>query len=105
DSQVLNLLDKYIQNIEVDIAYYTDHFFRKKDKDNVLANLDSIKLQKDEKKSNCFIATATMGDFNDPIVVDLTSFRDNWLIKRNWGRVLISCYYILGKRPARLIEK
>jgi len=57
------------------------------------------------KSGNCFIATATMGDYNHPTVIQLRSFRDNYLLQRNWGINFIKLYYKFGPYPARLIAK
>ena len=54
---------------------------------------------------NCFIATATMGSYEHPVVVDLRFFRDNWLVKRSWGISFIKWYYTHGPKAARIIEK
>jgi tetratricopeptide (TPR) repeat protein len=56
-------------------------------------------------KVGCFIATAAMGDYEHPIVVDLRLFRDNWLGERKWGKAFISWYYEKGPRAAKVIEK
>lgn len=56
------------------------------------------------KKSGCFIATAAMGDYNHPVVIDLRQFRDNWLLKRNWGIRFVEHYYNYGPRVASVIE-
>jgi hypothetical protein len=58
-----------------------------------------------EKKGNCFIATAAMGDYNHPVVIDLRQFRDNWLLKRNWGIRFTNWYYSYGPYAAKRIEK
>ena len=52
----------------------------------------------------CFIATATMGSYDHPLVVDLRNFRDNWLLKRKWGMKFTNWYYINGKIAAKYIE-
>jgi hypothetical protein len=59
------------------------------------------------QKSNnsCFIATAAMGDYNHPIVMDLRSFRDNWILKHRWGMNFISWYYKHSPKVAKVIEK
>ena len=63
-------------------------------------------LEKDTQKSrSCFIATATMGDINHPVVSDLRSFRDSWLTERSWGRKFIHLYYKYGPSLARMIER
>ena len=56
-------------------------------------------------KGGCFIATAAMGDYDHPVVVDLRMFRDNWLLKSEWGVNFINWYYTHGPKAARLIEK
>lgn len=58
-----------------------------------------------EGKSGCFIATATMGDYNHPIVIELRDFRDNWLLKRSWGIVFTKLYYKYSPTVASVIEK
>jgi hypothetical protein len=55
--------------------------------------------------SGCFIATAAMGDYNHPLVVDLRIFRDNWLMKRKWGIKFTNLYYKHGPKAASIIEK
>jgi len=59
----------------------------------------------EEKKEGCFIATATTGDHNHPIVMDLRLFRDQWLVERSWGREFISFYYRYSPYWAKVIEK
>lgn len=56
-------------------------------------------------KTDCFIATATLGNFNHPIVLDLRSFRDNWLLMRQWGINFTRWYYTYGPRIAKIIER
>jgi hypothetical protein len=56
-------------------------------------------------KSGCFIATAAMGDYDHPVVVDLRFFRDNWLLKRDWGVKFTKWYYQKGPIAANVIEK
>ncbi|HAQ71564.1 MAG TPA: hypothetical protein DCR48_11375 [Flavobacteriales bacterium] len=53
----------------------------------------------------CFIATAAMGDYNHPVVMDLRLFRDNWLLKRDWGVKFTNWYYTHGPKAANIIEK
>jgi hypothetical protein len=68
-------------------------------------DLSNNKDLKKESKSGCFIATAAMGDYNHPVVIDLRLFRDNWLLNRNWGINFINWYYTHGPKAARVIEK
>jgi len=74
--------------------------------DNLLRHV--IKFDPQAKKigkTECFIATATMGDHNHPVVIDLRLFRDNWLLKRKWGVSFTSWYYTYGPKVANIIEK
>ncbi len=59
----------------------------------------------EEKKKGCFIATAAMGNYNHPVVVDLRNFRDDWLLERVWGGKFTEWYYEHGPKMARFIEK
>lgn len=68
--------------------------------------LQSSVLPKDQKSNgSCFIATATMGDYDHPVVMDLRRFRDNWLLKRGWGVKFTSWYYTHGPKVSNVIEK
>jgi tetratricopeptide (TPR) repeat protein len=58
-----------------------------------------------KNKSGCFIATAAMGDYNHPVVIELRQFRDEWLLKKNWGISFTNWYYIHGPKAASIIEK
>lgn len=53
----------------------------------------------------CFIATAAMGDYDHPVVMDLRMFRDNWLLKREWGVKFTNWYYTHGPKAANVIDK
>lgn len=66
--------------------------------------LELNKISNPIPSSGCFIATATMGDYNDPIVKDLRLFRDIWLLKRSWGRVFVEFYYKYSPGIADLIQ-
>ena len=46
-----------------------------------------------KSSSGCFIATATMGSYNHPIVIELRSLRDNWLLNKTWGQEFTNWYY------------
>jgi len=79
--------------------------------DNISNELKILKSDEvtDSKKSknekSCFIATAAMGDYNHPVVVDLRVFRDEWLLQRNWGVEFTKWYYTNGPKAATVIEK
>lgn len=66
--------------------------------------LDSLSKSA-KNNSGCFIATAAMGDYNHPLVMELRLFRDNWLLKKEWGVKFTSWYYTHGPKAAILIEK
>lgn len=68
-----------------------------------LEKLKNTRL-KEENSSKCFVATATMGNYYHPVVVDLRLFRDNWLLKRKWGVIFTNWYYKHGPKAARMIE-
>jgi hypothetical protein len=53
----------------------------------------------------CFIATSVYGSYDHPIVLDLRSFRDNWLDKRELGKIIIRWYYHRGPILASWIDK
>lgn len=59
----------------------------------------------EKKGGGCFIATAAMGSYDHPAVMDLRFFRDNWLLKRQWGINFTNWYYTHGPKAASVIEK
>jgi hypothetical protein len=67
--------------------------------------INNTVTQVNKSKGPCFIATATLGDYNHPIVQDLRIFRDNWILKRTWGLSFTNWYYNYGAKAAILIEK
>jgi len=64
-----------------------------------------IKNNLPKGESGCFIATATMGNHDHSTVLELRSFRDNYLQKRSWGRKFTNFYYQYGPYPASIIAK
>lgn len=52
----------------------------------------------------CFVATATMGNYDHPYVIILQNFRDTYLIHKNWGNQFINLYYTYGPTLANIIE-
>jgi hypothetical protein len=56
-------------------------------------------------KGNCFIATATMGSYDHPEVMELRNFRDNWILEKSWGESFVKWYYHYGSIAAKSIEK
>ena len=61
--------------------------------------------QSTSKSEGCFIATATMGDYNNPVVVDFRKFRDTSLKSFVVGRIFIKVYYLLAPIPAAIIAR
>lgn len=57
-----------------------------------------------KSSSGCFIATATMGSYNHPIVIELRNFRDNWLLNKVWGQKFTKWYYEKSPRVADYIK-
>jgi len=56
-------------------------------------------------KGPCFIATATLGDYNHPTVKHLRYLRDTYLINKSWGRTFIKYYYKCSPSLAQIIER
>lgn len=78
---------------ESELNYETSDFNGEKDSSNVT------------NKSNCFVATATMGGYNHPIVIELQHFRDQYLKNKSWGLKFIDWYYQNGPIIANFISK
>ena len=57
------------------------------------------------QKKGCFVATATMGNYNHPVVIELQYFRDHYLINKSWGIKFIEWYYKNGPIFAKYISK
>jgi len=54
--------------------------------------------------SGCYIATAAMGDYNHPLVIELRDFRDNWILTKRWGPTFVNFYYRYGSILANYIQ-
>ena len=59
----------------------------------------------EKNSTSCFIATATMGNYDNPYVITLCEFRDKMLTKTRFGRKFIAIYYRYSPFMARLIKK
>jgi len=53
--------------------------------------------------AGCFIATATFGDYDHPIVKVFREFRDKILLKSDFGHYLVSLYYEYSPSIANII--
>jgi DNA-directed RNA polymerase subunit RPC12/RpoP len=70
-----------------------------------IKSIDTSYVEPELEKKGCFIATAALGDYNHPIVIDLRTFRDNWLLQREWGKSFTKWYYTHGPKAASVIDK
>lgn len=52
----------------------------------------------------CFIATAAYGSYLDPHVKTLRDFRDNVLLRSEWGRLFVEFYYTVSPPVAGVIS-
>ncbi|MGG7037137.1 MAG: CFI-box-CTERM domain-containing protein, partial [Flavobacterium sp.] len=70
-------------------------------------NKKQINTSKSKIESNgkCFIATATVGSYDHPEVMELRNFRDNWILEKKWGESFVKWYYHYGAKAAKVIEK
>ena len=67
---------------------------------------DDSKIQSiDKDDDGCFIATATMGHIDDPVVYSLREFRDEFLLRTRVGRMSISLYYKCSPPLANIIAR
>lgn len=67
--------------------------------------LEETSSKKNNDKGNCFIATATMGSYDHPEVMELRNFRDNWILEKSWGKRFVKWYYYYGQIASNVIEK
>jgi len=77
------------------------------DKQNLQWLISEVRSNKtkSESESGCFIATAAMGSYDHPLVLDLRFFRDNWLSERSWGESFITNYYNYSPKYASIIDQ
>jgi len=80
----------------------------KEENERMSAKIDKMKADNASSSSSRggrFVATATMGDYDHPIVLDLRAFRDETLKKTLFGKLFIKVYYTFGPYPAAIIAK
>jgi len=61
-------------------------------------------LKPPKRKKDCFIATATMGNYNHPYVIMLRRYRDHNLLHNNIGEAIVQAYYRISPPIAKAIE-
>ncbi|MCM8812439.1 MAG: hypothetical protein NC924_00700, partial [Candidatus Omnitrophica bacterium] len=69
------------------------------------SNPADSETQSSSARYSCFIATAAYGTALAPQVRILCRFRDEWLLKRAWGKVIVGIYYRWSPAVARQIER
>lgn len=84
---------------------YKDWCNRRAEKFGYFTRNENGSYNNTQEKSGCFIATATMGDYDHPDVVRLRKFRDEWILNKSWGKDFVNWYYHYGAKAARVIEK
>jgi hypothetical protein len=71
---------------------------------NICSGVWNERKNVDNPKKGCFIATAAMGSYDDPLVFELRDFRDNWILKKSWGNKFVNWYYKYGAIAAMKIK-
>jgi hypothetical protein len=102
DKTYVTVKDKDTANFKIMCQQFYNNFY---DQSVYTESLSKVIRPTELNKGGCFIATAAMGDYNHPVVMDLRLFRDNWLLQRNWGAKFTSWYYTHGPKAASIIEK
>ncbi|MDB0040626.1 tetratricopeptide repeat protein [Algibacter sp.] len=61
--------------------------------------------EREYPKTGCFIATAAMGSYDHPKVMELRGFRDDWILAKSWGESFVNWYYHYGAKAAKIIDE
>lgn len=48
------------------------------------------------KSEGCYIATMAYGSYDHPQVLVLRNYRDHILLKSEWGKIFVTCYYFIS---------
>ncbi len=67
-------------------------------------NGDKCRSMAGIEKKGCYIATAVYGSYDCPEVWTLRRFRDDYLLKRVWGRAFVRVYYAMSPTCVRWFE-
>lgn len=112
DSRGAAFLTSKILNKVFGVDYTTQLYFDQQVYSNkppyndlLKTNLSQSHSNKDSNKGFCFIATATMGSYEHPIVLELRELRDKWILKKRWGKRFVNWYYKYGAIAAKFIDK
>lgn len=98
DHAAVDEIEKYLKkNLIVILAGYTQE-----NRADVWVQPEQITK---EKKSGCFIATASFDDEFAPEVIYLRRFRNHVMNKSKKGRTFVHMYYLLSPPIARVISK
>ena len=106
DLMILSAIDGKADEKELKLIYPSYLLLGGKDED-FASFTQEIKdaMEKNNSGGGCFVATATMGNYNHPVVLDLRKYRDEVLRKSFAGNIFIKIYYSVGPFFANLIEK
>ena len=90
--------------------FYKNHYDQLEKIENMQEYNETMNEMLDDWKTQnsgggaCFIATATLGE-NDYRLSFLRSYRDNYLLKRSFGRNLVKMYYEFGPSLSEFLKK
>jgi hypothetical protein len=105
DSRGAAFLISRILNKVFGLDYSENLFFDQQVYSNNPPHNDLLKTSDVKDKGFCFIATASMGSYDHPVVMELRNFRDNWILEKKWGEGFVAWYYHYGSIAAKSIEK
>lgn len=77
-------------------------------KNDVISNSKEVidnDVINNKQSGKCFIATAAIGSYDHPQVMELRNFRDEWILTKNWGNSFVKWYYHYGEKAAKIIDK
>ena len=72
-------------------------------RENILILSENEKIKK-SNSGGCYVATLAYGDYDDPQVMKLRKFRDNFLSARIEGRLFIRLYYLISPYMVKLLR-
>lgn len=104
DKSYIDINENDTKNFKIMCQQFYNNFY---DESLYIESLTKVirPIEKNKSSGGCFIATAAMGDYDHPVVMDLRMFRDNWLLKKDWGIKFTKWYYTHGPKAANAIEK